>query len=134
LPRPKSAGIGYILVGRRPGPATPSIHHSSARRTRVPRAALLRYDDLAARPEPVLTSALSRVGLPAELGFLGSGRLDPTPNHTVAGNPLRFERGAITIRPDVEWRAGLAPGALRLVTALTWPLLLRYGFPLRPRA
>lgn len=79
-------------------------------------------------------SALSRVGLPAELGFLGSGPLDPARNHTVAGNPLRFERGAITVRPDVEWRAGLAPGARRLVTALTWPLLLRYGFPLRPRA
>ena len=43
------------------------------------------------------------------------------------GNPLRFEHGPLTIRPDDEWLTSIDPGDSRLVTALTWPLLMRYG-------
>jgi hypothetical protein len=52
-------------------------------------------------------------------------------NHTVAGNPLRFRRGDVAIEADLEWRSRLEAGPRRVVTALTWPLLLRYGFRLR---
>jgi hypothetical protein len=62
---------------------------------------------------------------------LAEGRLAAGRNHTVAGNPVRLTQGEIRIRPDLEWRTGLRPSARRTVTALTWPLLLRYGFPLR---
>ncbi len=91
---------------------------------------VLRYDDLAARPSASLGAALERIGLAADLGFLREGRLELGPNHTVAGNPLRFQRGDLPIRPDDEWRARLGRGSRRVVTALTWPLLLRYGFSL----
>jgi hypothetical protein len=70
------------------------------------------------------------LGIAADLGFLQDNRLSLGPNHTVAGNPIRFRRGDIPIVPDVEWQERLEPGARRIVTALTWPLLLRYGFPL----
>ena len=52
----------------------------------------------------------------------------------VAGNPLRFHRGEVPIRPDVEWRSRLGPAPRWVVTGLTWPLLVRYGFPLALRA
>jgi hypothetical protein len=95
---------------------------------------VLRYDDLTARPCAVLSAALERVGIAADLEFLRGGRLDLGVNHTVAGNPIRFLRGEVPIQPDAEWRTRLSPGARRLVTGLTWPLLVRYGFPLAARS
>lgn len=105
-----------------------SLHllRGSARRYQI-----LRFDDLAADPHAALRAALERIGIAADLGFLRGGRLNLGPNHTVAGNPLRFRRGEIPIREDAEWRGGLGRGPRWIVTALTWPLLVRYGFPLR---
>lgn len=95
------------------------------------RAAVLRYDELTAQPAAALQQTLGRLGLPGDAGALADGQLTLQPNHTVAGNPVRLGRGQIAIRADVEWRAQLPIGARRTVTALTWPLLLRYGFPIR---
>jgi hypothetical protein len=49
-------------------------------------------------------------------------------NHTVAGNPMRFDGAAITVKPDDEWRDALGRRDRRLVTTLTWPLLRAYGY------
>jgi hypothetical protein len=108
-----------------------SLHllRGSARRCQI-----LRFDDLAADPHAALRAALERIGIAGDLGFLRGGRLNLGPNHTVAGNPLRFRRGEIPIRADTDWRGGLGRGSRWIVTALTWPLLLRYGFPLRAGA
>lgn len=95
---------------------------------------VLRYDEVAADPAGAIRQALERLGLPGDVSRLGGNRFTLAPNHTVAGNPLRFERSEVAIRPDQEWLGQLGPGARRLVTALTWPLLRRYGFPLRPGA
>jgi hypothetical protein len=95
---------------------------------------VLRYEELTAGPPASLSAALGGLGLPADLGFLRHDRVVLGPNHTVAGNPLRFRRGEVPIRPDTEWRGSMRSGARWTVTALTWPLLLRYGFPLRRSA
>ncbi len=92
---------------------------------------VLRYEDLTSRPEAVLSAALERIGIQADVSFLRDGRLTLGVNHTMAGNPVRFEQGEVPIRPDVEWQSRLGQGSRRVVTALTWPLLLRYGFPLK---
>jgi hypothetical protein len=94
------------------------------------RAAVLRYDELTGRPAAALAETLRRLGLEGEPAALASGRLPPKVNHTVAGNPIRIAPGELAIRPDLEWRSRFPPGARRTVTALTWPLLLRYGFRL----
>jgi hypothetical protein len=52
------------------------------------------------------------------------------PNHTVAGNPMRFD-AALDVRPDVEWRQRLSAPDRRVVSALTWPLLRLYGYRVR---
>jgi len=93
---------------------------------------VLRYDALTTRPRAALSAALQRIGIAADLEFLQDARLTLGPNHTVAGNPLRFRRGDTPIAPDVEWQTRLSPGDRRIVTAITWPLLIRHGFPLRP--
>jgi hypothetical protein len=41
---------------------------------------------------------------------------------------MRFSSGAITLRPDEEWRSAMAPRDRRLVEAITWPLRRRFGY------
>jgi hypothetical protein len=95
------------------------------------RTAVLRYDELTEQPAEALRLTLNRLDLPGDTGGLDAGRLPVQPNHTVAGNPVRLGQGEVPIRADVEWKDRLPRGARRTVTTLTWPLLLRYGFPIR---
>jgi hypothetical protein len=55
-------------------------------------------------------------------------------NHTVLGNPMRFEQGEVMIRRDDRWQTLMDPVDRRVVTRRTWPLLLRYGYigPVKP--
>jgi hypothetical protein len=41
---------------------------------------------------------------------------------------MRFATGRIPIRMDDRWRAALPAAQRRRVTALTLPLLVRYGY------
>lgn len=94
------------------------------------RSARLRYEDLTSDPRRWISEALAALGIEADLDFLQRRVVHLGPNHTVAGNPLRFRRGEVTIESDLEWRRRLGGGSRRVVTALTWPLLVRYGFRL----
>jgi len=54
------------------------------------------------------------------------------PLHTVGGNRVRFERGILTLKRDDEWKSRMARRERRVVTALTFPLLMAYGYPISP--
>jgi hypothetical protein len=99
------------------------LAHRSVTSTRV------RYEDLVADPDAVVEQITRAVtgAAPVDAAVdAGAPR-----NHTVGGNPMRFESGKLEIRPDVEWRTGLSARDRRTVVALTWPLLLRYGYRVR---
>jgi hypothetical protein len=49
-------------------------------------------------------------------------------NHTVTGNPVRFDRGPTRLRDGQGWRTGLPARRRALVTAAAWPLLARYRY------
>jgi hypothetical protein len=68
----------------------------------------------------------------ATLPFVSETEARTSANHSVAGNPDRLRHGQITLRSDDRWKTAMAPGNRRLVSALTSPLLMRYGYPLRP--
>jgi Sulfotransferase domain len=48
--------------------------------------------------------------------------------HTVEGSRTRFASGPTPLRVDDEWRTRMNARDRRLVTAITWPLLARYGY------
>lgn len=99
-----------------------------------PRWLRVRYEDLTRRPTDELRRVLDLVDEPAsELPFTAprSVRLEPT--HTVGGNPDRIGRAVAEVREDVEWLTSSRPVDVAVVTALTAPLLRRYGYPLRRR-
>ncbi len=95
------------------------------------RTRLLRYEDFVADPRAVLTELAEFAGVPVgpeELGFLQDSSVLLSPSHTVAGNPMRFRTGPTPLRRDDAWRAKLPRGRRLLVSALTAPLLARYGY------
>jgi hypothetical protein len=92
----------------------------------------IRYEDLIASPR----AAIGRVVGPTEphgghgLDFIDGSRVTLGPDHTVAGNPMRFAHGPVDLRVDDAWRASMRSGARRLTTAVTAPLLAAYGYRL----
>ena len=95
----------------------------------------LRYEDLIADPQAAVRRILAMVGMEdAQLPFVSGGELITSVNHSVAGNPDRLRHGLIRLRQDDRWRTGMPRRDQRLVSALTLPLLLYYGYSLRTKA
>lgn len=90
-----------------------------------------RYEDFIAAPVSGVRRLAAFAGLRVtddDLGFLTDTRATLTVAHTASGNPMRFATGEIALRRDEAWRGALPAGDRRRVTALTLPLLLRYGY------
>jgi Sulfotransferase family len=95
----------------------------------------VRYEDFVRAPAVTLGEIASFAGLPAgpDPGFLGTdgpGRwwAELAATHTASGNPMRFTTGRVPIRYDGTWQTAMLAGNRRTVTALTLPLLMRYGY------
>ncbi|GGK14521.1 sulfotransferase family protein [Pilimelia terevasa] len=96
---------------------------------------LLRYEDFLADPAAAVGRIADFAGLPlrdGDLDFLEPDAVRVGVGHSAAGNPMRFALGRVALRGDEAWRTALPAGQRRLVTALSAPLLRRYGYPLRP--
>jgi hypothetical protein len=99
------------------------------------RTLLLRYEDFVTDPRRGLEELSAFAGLPAlsgPLSFLDGATATLSASHTVAGNPMRFRTGPISLRRDDAWRTELPRRSRLLVSALTAPLLRRYGYPRWP--
>ena len=94
----------------------------------------LRYEDFIRDPEAVVRRIVALVGEdPPALPFVSPRAVRLAADHSVSGNPNRFATGTVELRPDSEWAQSLRAADRALVTAVTWPLLLRYRYPLRRR-
>lgn len=93
----------------------------------------LRYEDLIANPSASLDQIVQFVQEPArDYPFLKDDTADFTvTNHTVSGNPMRFQQGPVQLRLDNEWEQDMKRADKALVTTLTWPLLLKYHYPVQ---
>jgi hypothetical protein len=94
--------------------------------------ALLRYEDLTREPRAAVDRVLGLIGRADANPVSEDGTVELGGNHTVTGNPNRFERGRITISEDVRWRTRLPARDRAVTTALALPLLRRYGYQGRP--
>jgi hypothetical protein len=96
-----------------------------------------RYEDAVADPAPYLEQMMAHAGDGRDRSVLpldGSRLLLSSRMHTVMGNPVRLEKDSISLKVDDEWHREMRPGARRTVSAITLPLLVTYGYPLRPKA
>lgn len=90
------------------------------------------YENLMKSPHGALSRIMEDLNRPQNnLNFIKDRIATLDAHHTVSGNPSRFETGEIELFTDTEWTAKMHAGAYFIVTALTWPLLQKYGYSLR---
>jgi len=93
----------------------------------------IRYEDFVRSPEETIRHVADVVDGPlVRSPFRSPTSVQLGPTHSVAGNPSRHRVGPVDLQSDLEWVHAMPLRQRMLVTALTWPWLLRYGYPLRP--
>lgn len=92
----------------------------------------LRYEDFVADPRSNFGRILDLLDEDAEPPLAGEGEVKLGVSHTVSGNPNRFQTGSVALKPDTEWMREMDHRDRGLVTALTYPMLRRYGYPVHP--
>ena len=96
-------------------------------RRHVDHGLLLRYEDLAAAPGQI-DRVLTDLGLPSKVRIAG----EPATNrHSVSGNPSRMSGAPAQVSLDRAWVTKMSRRDRLVVTTLTAPGLLRYGYKLR---
>jgi hypothetical protein len=93
---------------------------------------VVRYEDLVCDPEAVRRQVMHFAGYPVISTPSVGSTVYLGVDHTVSGNPARFDVGEIEIEIDDEWRHAQNRRDGRIVTALTAPVLHRYGYELDP--
>jgi sulfotransferase family protein len=92
----------------------------------------LRYEDFVAHPSLHLNEIQEFLDLNNRFNPLNdSETISVKKTHTISGNPLRFETGTIKISEDRRWRNEMKNKDKAIVTALSFPLMLRYSYTLR---
>ena len=90
----------------------------------------VRYEDFVQTPKEQVNRVLRLLGEDVpQPPFLHERLVSLDATHTVGGSPSRRRTGEIELRLDEEWKAKMEQKDKIAVTALTWPLLLRYGYP-----
>ena len=95
----------------------------------------LRYEDFVKSPLQTIKDVFQmideRSGDEAELNYIdGKTIIFNKVNHSVSGNPARFQDENITIHEDLEWRRKMNPHDRRIVNFLTFILLWKYKYPI----
>jgi len=89
----------------------------------------LRYERFVREPRETVAEIARFVGEEGRLlPFTGTHTVQLERTHTVAGNEARFASGPVTLKADDEWKQKLSAVKWGLVSAMTWPLLLKYGY------
>lgn len=101
------------------------------RRLDVPQITL-RYEDFMRWPTRTLKLLWRFTGLEPVTGVVEDRVAQITNGHTIAGNPSRFESGEVTLRSDNEWMRQLSPRQKALISTVTLPGLLMYGYSVSP--
>jgi hypothetical protein len=98
------------------------------------RPRVLRYEHLVTSPARELERSIADI-LPGPARAALASFADPEftleTQHTVAGNPVRLRTGPLTLRLDDAWRSEMRPRDRLLVSLMTFPLLIRYGYDAR---
>jgi hypothetical protein len=97
----------------------------------------VRYEDFASRPIEMANGILLELGFAATVAQAPSQPLGSEsdtvsvalpPEHSVSGNPMRFETGDVVVKVDEEWRTAMPRRQRIAVTLLSAPLLAKYGY------
>ena len=91
------------------------------------------YEAFMANPAEQLNRILALVDAPRPGGHSWDSKersYDSIAFHTLGGNPVRFRRGTVSLSADTDWQTKMTSRQKLLVSTLTLPLLLAYGYPI----
>ncbi|HEV3451686.1 MAG TPA: glycosyltransferase [Acidimicrobiia bacterium] len=92
----------------------------------------VRYEDFVSRPAETLDAIGAFVGEALDLDqLLVDDQVALEVTHSAWGNPNRFQHGLVRITPDSAWKEALPVWRRLTATATTFPLMRRYGYPIR---
>jgi hypothetical protein len=92
----------------------------------------LMYEDFIVDPRTAL-SDIRALGQQSSAPFgieLASAHVKLGNHHIFSGNPMRSKTGWVALRADEAWQSELSLAQFAKVTAITWPLLKLYRYPL----
>ena len=98
------------------------------------------YESFVADPNFELSriAEIAGEGLDVARANLCDGQVRLGEHHIFSGNPMRTNTGWIALRVDDEWMGRFSRAQFAGVTAITWPMLQRYGYRIsrrgRPRS
>jgi hypothetical protein len=97
------------------------------------RSLVVRYEQFIEAPSQTLAAVSRLVSVGPPKSQLSAGiAIEMPAAHGPDGNG-RFSAGTIILQKDVRWEKELHPFDRFLVTLIAYPLLRRYGYPIRPR-
>lgn len=90
----------------------------------------VKYEEFGRRPKEEVARIRRRIQPIANRrgDFIDSDVVRLRKNHSISGNPDRFQSGRTSIRLDEEWKRELDECTERLWRVVTYPLLRRYGY------
>jgi hypothetical protein len=98
------------------------------------RSLFTRYEDYVLAPRPVVERIAAMTGEDGSCPSPTTAEVvHPRENHMISGNPSRFQDAPVELHRDDQWMVEMPRGKRLLITALTLPLLLRYGYPVRTK-
>lgn len=88
------------------------------------------YETLVTEPSSTVRDVATFLGLDVTnvSDLISSDSVKLSRSHMVSGNPMRFQTGELQLRRDDAWRHNLDHRSRRVVSLLTGPLMLRYGY------
>jgi hypothetical protein len=96
---------------------------------RQPHYSRVKYEEFVDRPGDTVRRIAAECGRPAgDLPFLRNQEVWLGQAHTVSGYPIRSQQGWTQLKPDLEWQEKLAKSHRRIISAMTAPLLAKYGY------
>ena len=91
----------------------------------------VRYEDFMSQPRDTVQQILDHLKTSRKiLPFVSSHEVVIEASHGLCGNPGRYSHGAERLALDDRWRNMKRRDGL-VATAFTWPLLLKYRYPLQ---
>ena len=92
----------------------------------------LRYEDFASQPVNTVKAICELVDeTERRLPFVDTRTVELGVNHTIAGNPSRFQTGRIEVRDTREWRTKQDALSRWVATVVALPFLRHYGYTVR---
>jgi hypothetical protein len=88
----------------------------------------IRYEDFIEHPRRTVEAILEMLDVAQPAPFVSDNAVQLGPVHCLSGNPSRFNLGVVTLTKDEAWRTKMTPLDRLKATAVSLPLLWKYGY------